>query len=106
MLITNLENICQRSNSDHTSEGLWSLKAGPLRRQKKKASIFPAISTIPLLMKVACFLLVYPFFFVGGVIDTNIRYSIETLGFLRHYKPDIVEKGNFFVFLWLKTKID
>jgi len=71
MLITNLENICQRSNSDHTSEGLRSLKARQLGRQKKKASIFPAISTIPFLTKVACFLLVYPFFVVRGVMLFN-----------------------------------
>jgi hypothetical protein len=56
--------------SDHTSPfaGFWSPKSGPLRRWKHMASIFLSISTIPLLTKVACFLLVYPYFSTRGVI--------------------------------------
>jgi len=59
-----------RSNLDHTSpfEGFWSPKSGPLRRWKKKASIFLYISTIPLLMKVDFFLFVCPCFVARGVI--------------------------------------
>ena len=70
MCIYNIYKYLPRSNSDHTSpfKGFWSPKVGPLRRKKHKSFIFLHISTIPLLTKVACFLLVCPCFTARGFV--------------------------------------